>query len=84
MQEINVLTAAQMQALTEAGLAHPQHDTIAAFAYYDGSWWAHASRTEHRIPAHGAEPDGDAVWFRADDVDLAGDHTFHPQGMSST
>lgn len=70
MPELNVLTAAQMQALTEAGLAHPRHETIAAFTYYDGSWWAYASKQE---------PDADPVWFRADDVDLACDPTFYPQ-----
>lgn len=76
MPDINVLTASQMHALTEAGLAHPQHETIAAFTYYDGSWWAYASREDHE---RRDEPDeGDEVcWFRADDVDLAADPTFH-------
>jgi hypothetical protein len=77
MPELNVLTATQMQALTNAGLAHPQHQTIAAFTYYDGSWWAYASSNDH-APGAPEETDG-AVWFRADDVDLASDHTFYPQ-----
>ena len=69
MPELNILTAAQMRALTSAGLAHPQHESIAAFTYYDGSWWAFAPR----------EDDEDAMWFRADDVDLAYDSTFSRQ-----
>lgn len=77
MPQLNVLTAAQMQALTDAGLAHPQHQTIAAFTYYDGSWWAYASNTHHD-PSAPADDDT-AMWFRADDVDLVGDHTFYPQ-----
>lgn len=66
MPELNVLTAAQMRALTSAGLAHPQHENIAAFTYYDGSWWAFAPR----------EDDENAMWFRADDADLSFDSTF--------
>lgn len=61
MPELKVLTAPQMHALTSAGLARPQHETIVAFTYYDGSWWAFA-------PSEGAG--GVAMWFRADDVDL--------------
>lgn len=77
MPHLNVLTTAQMQALTDAGLAHPQHQTIAAFTYYDGSWWAYASNTHHEPSA---PDDGQsAMWFRADDVDLASDPTFYPQ-----
>jgi hypothetical protein len=77
MPELHVLTAAQMRALTNAGLAHPQHETIVAFTYYDGSWWAYAPRKGH--------PDGDegAMWFRADDVDLACDRTFSPPSMGA-
>jgi hypothetical protein len=63
-----------MRALTDAGYAHPQHETIVAFTYYDGSWWAYASHDDRDQAAS----DG-AVWFRADDVDLANDHTFYPQ-----
>lgn len=74
MADINVLTAAQMQALTEVGLAHPQHETIVAFTFYDGSWWAYASPEEHE---NRQDPDDEALWFRADDVDLASDPTFH-------
>lgn len=76
MPDLNVLTAAQMQALTDAGLAHPQHQTIAAFTYYDGSWWAYASAG---TDSGGNEQHHEPVWFRADDVDLAGDHTFYAQ-----
>ena len=74
MPELNVITAAQMQALTNAGLAHPQHESIAAFTYYDGSWWAFAP---------GEDDVGDAMWFRADDVDLAFDSTFSHQPTST-
>lgn len=78
MPALNVLTAAQMRALTAAGLAHPQHETIAAFTYYDGSWWAYASREHPDDPDAAPDADdGDALWFRADDVDLAADPTFH-------
>src|SRR5579871_6438749 len=63
MPGLNVLTAAQMQALTDAGLAHPQHETIAAFTYYDGSWWAYASHTDHGTSAPHDQDDA-AVWFR--------------------
>lgn len=77
MPQLNVLTATQMQALTDAGLAHPQHQAIAAFSYYDGSWWAYASHADHdsSTSAGGGES---AMWFRADDVDLACDPTFYP------
>src|SRR5262249_50886778 len=80
MPELNVLTTAQMQALTDAGLAHPQHHTIAAFTYYDGSWWAYASHTDNDP----SQPDNghSAMWFRADDVDLASDRTFYPQPVA--
>jgi len=74
MPELNVVTAAQMRALTNAGLAHPQHETIVAFTYYDGSWWAFGPREDD---------DEDAMWFRADDVDLAFDHTFSRQPVST-
>jgi hypothetical protein len=77
MPQLNILTAAQMQALTTAGLAHPQHETIVAFTYYDGSWWAFASRNHD--PDAGAGDEQGALWFRADDVDLAFDHTYYPQ-----
>jgi len=61
MPELNVVTAGQMQALTNAGLAHPQHEKVVAFTFYDGSWWAFGPpENEH----------GDAMWFRADDADL--------------
>jgi len=80
MPDINVLTSAQMQALTDAGLAHPQHQAIAAFTYYDGSWWAYASK-DHDPNAD--QDDGGAVWFRADDVDLANDHTFYSQPIGT-
>ena len=66
MPELKVLTAAQMRALTSAGLAHPQHESIAAFTYYDGSWWAFSPR----------EDGENAMWFRADDVDLTFDNMF--------
>ena len=82
MPELNVLTSAQMQALTNAGLAHPQHETIVAFTYYDGSWWAYASPHD-RDPAAPDATEQDAVWFRADDVDLASDHTFYPQPIAA-
>jgi hypothetical protein len=78
MPELNVLTNAQMRALTRAGLAHPQHKTIVAFTHYDGSWWAYTAPKDHD-PASPNDADQDAVWFRADDVDLACDHTFYPQ-----
>lgn len=79
MPQLNVLTTRQMQALTDAGLAHPQHDTIVAFTYYDGSWWAYASKGSQN-PHSGDEDEGaGAMWFRADDVDLACDHSFYPQ-----
>jgi hypothetical protein len=81
MPNVNVLTGKQMQALTAAGLAHPQHDTIVAFTYYDGSWWAYGSATEHD-PA--APPDDETgTWFRADDLDLASDNTFYPQPIAA-
>lgn len=80
MPHLNVLTTAQMQALTDAGLAHPQHQAIAAFSYYDGSWWAYASQPDHDPSTPNSGSDGDsALWFRADDVDLASDPTFYPQ-----
>lgn len=74
MPEVHIITAAQMRALTNAGLAHPQHDTIVAFTYYDGSWWAFAPR----------EDDEDAMWFRADDVDLAFDSTFNHEPTATS
>lgn len=74
MPELNILTAAQMQALTSAGLAHPQHESIAAFTYYDGSWWAFAPREDD---------DADGSWFRADEADLAFDRTFIDQPLAS-
>lgn len=77
MPNVNTLTGAQMQALTTAGLAHPQHETIVAFTYYDGSWWAYGSPAEHDPAAPPADETG--TWFRADDLDLASDHTFYPQ-----
>jgi len=80
MTDTNVLTAAQMQALTDAGLAHPQHDTIAAFIYYDGSWWAHATLKGHLRVVGRTD---DEVWFRADDIDLAADHTFYHGTVSA-
>jgi hypothetical protein len=81
MPNVNVLTGQQMQALTAARLAHPQHETIVAFTYYDGSWWAYGTATGHD-PA--APPDEDAgAWFRADDVDLATDNTFYPQPIAA-
>lgn len=82
MPNVNVLSGKQMKALTNAGLAHPQHDTIVAFTYYDGSWWAYGSSTEHD-PA--APPDDEAgTWFRADDLDLASDNTFYPQATTAS
>jgi hypothetical protein len=83
MPDLNVLTAAQMQALTDAGLAHPQHETIVAFTYYDGSWWAYASNKDPDPTAPGDTHDERAMWFRADDVDLASDHTFYPQPIAA-
>lgn len=83
MPDLNVLTAAQMQALTAAGLAHPQHQTIAAFTYYDGSWWAYASRNDRDSDSSEQDEEG-AMWFRADDVDLANDRTFYPQPAAAT
>jgi hypothetical protein len=82
MSDVNILTAAQMQGLTNAGLAHPQHETIVAFTYYDGSWWAFASRQAHDSDAAGEDDEG-AMWFRADDVDLASDRTFYPQPIAA-
>jgi len=64
---------AQMRTLIDAGAAHPQHDTVAAFMYYDGSWWVHA--TPDRAAAARAE-NACGVWLRADDDDLAVDSTF--------
>ena len=81
MPNVNVLTGQQMQALTAAGLAHPQHETIVAFTYYDGSWWAYGTATGHDPSA---PPDQDTgTWFRADDVDLATDTTFYPQSVTA-
>jgi len=80
MSDLHVLTAAQMRALTNAGLAHPQHETIVAFTYYDGSWWAYAPLKDH---APDADDDDGAMWFRADDVDLASDRTFSPQSTGA-
>jgi len=74
MPELNTITVAQMRALTDAGLAHPHHESIAAFTFYDGSWWAFAPREDD---------DEDALWFRADDVDLAFDHTFSSQPVAT-
>jgi hypothetical protein len=82
MPQINVLASAQMQALTNAGLAHPQHETIVAFTYYDGSWWAFASKEDHDPAAPEDAKDEGAVWFRADDVDLACDRSFYPQPIA--
>jgi hypothetical protein len=79
MPQLNILTAAQMQALTTAGLAHPQHETIVAFTYYDGSWWAFASKKDRAPDTAGDGDQQGALWFRADDVDLAFDHTYYPQ-----
>jgi hypothetical protein len=82
MPNVNVLTSKQMQALTTAGLAHPQHETVVAFTYYDGSWWAYGSATEHDPSA--PDPDDETgTWFRADDVDLATDATFYPQPIAT-
>lgn len=83
MSDLNVLTAEQMQALTNAGLAHPRHETIAAFTYYDGSWWAFASRKDHDPASPEDSDDEGAVWFRADDVDLACDRSFYPQPIAN-
>jgi hypothetical protein len=81
MPNVNTLTGAQMQALSNAGLAHPQHETIVAFTYYDGSWWAYGSATDHD-PAAPADDDT-GTWFRADDLDLATDNTFYPQPVAA-
>lgn len=67
MPELNVVTAAQMRALTDAGLARPHDPNIVAFTHYDGSWWAFGPRDGD---------DGEAMWFRADDRDLAFDSAF--------
>jgi len=83
MSDLNVLTSAQMQALTNAGLARPQHETIVAFTYYDGSWWAYASKMDHDPAAPEGADDEGAVWFRADDVDLACDRSFYPQPIAA-
>ena len=82
MPNVNVLTSKQMQVLTDAGLAHPQHETIVAFTYYDGSWWAYGSAAEHD-PAAPDPGDESGTWFRADDVDLASDNTFYPQPIAA-
>jgi hypothetical protein len=81
MPSVNTLTGAQMQALTNAGLARPQHETIVAFTYYDGSWWAYGSAAEHDPAAPPSDETG--TWFRADDVDLATDGTFYPQPVTT-
>jgi hypothetical protein len=57
-----------MRALTDAGKAHPLHDTVAAFTYYDGDWWVHATDPDHS-PETG-------VWLRTAEDDLAADPTF--------
>ena len=62
MPELNVVTAAQMRALTTVGLAHPQHESVDALTYYDGSWWAFAA---------GQDREEDALWFRANKAELA-------------
>ncbi|MBS2966818.1 hypothetical protein KGA66_27535 [Actinocrinis puniceicyclus] len=82
MPQLNVLTIAQMQALTDAGLAHPQHHTITAFTYYDGSWWTHASPTRQATDSR-YNSDTDAVWFRADDIDPACDPTFQARSSAA-
>ena len=73
VSELNVVTAAQMRALTNAGLAHPYDETVVAFTHYAASWWAFA-------PSEG--DDGDAMWFRADDADLPFNSTFSYQTES--
>jgi hypothetical protein len=83
MPQLNILTAAQMHVLTRAGLARPQHETIVAFTYYDGSWWAYASKKDHDPDAADDTNDEGALWFRADDVDLAFDHTYYPQPIAT-
>jgi hypothetical protein len=82
MPDLNTLTSAQMGTLTKAGLAHPQHETIAAFTYYDGSWWAFASRKGDDSDAADEDDEG-TMWFRADDVDLASDGTFYLQPIAA-
>jgi hypothetical protein len=84
MPDLNVLTAAQMHALTTAGLAHPHHEIIAAFTYYDGSWWAYASPKNRAPETSGDNSEQEAIWFRADDVDLACDPTFHSQPLTAS
>lgn len=59
-RELNVITAEQMRALTSAGLAHPQHESIAAFTYYDGSWWAFGPCQDDV---------GESMWFRTGEID---------------
>lgn len=66
-QDLNVLTDPQMRALTNTGLARPQHEHVTAFTFYDGSWWAFAS------PETDEEQ---ALWFRADDSELPNDPSF--------
>lgn len=66
---LNVLTASQMQALTNAGLARPHDETVAAFTYYDGSWWAFTSGQEPDSPSS-ERADDEGEWFRADDIDF--------------
>ena len=82
MSALNILTSAQMRALTNAGLAHPQHETVAAFTYYDGSWWAFASQRNHKPEE--ADEDQGAMWFRADDVDLATDRILYPRPIPAS
>lgn len=57
--DLNVLSAEQMQALTNAGLARPHPDAASAFTHYDGSWWACDSTDDH-----------DPTWYRANEDDL--------------
>jgi hypothetical protein len=57
-RELNVITAEQMRVLTSVGLAQPQHQGIAAFTYYDGSWWAYGPRQDGV---------GELMWFRTDE-----------------
>lgn len=82
MPDVNILTSAQMRALNTAGLARPHDENIVAFTYYDGSWWAFASHKAHDPDAM-EEDDEDAMWFRADDADLAGDGAFYPQPIAA-
>jgi hypothetical protein len=82
MSDVNVLTAAQMQALTNATLAHPQQEAVVAFTYYDGSWWAFAPN-DHSSDATDEDESDAARWVRVNDVDLASSPTLYPEPIAA-